>query len=269
MNGLLHRVAARAMGNAVSVRSNARLPYGGGAPIWADTSASEFADAPKHPAPRPRVPQPGGIEPGLPPRTAEQAAWGTGFGEAPPGMVSSVEHDPIDEPTPGVAALPERPSPIALRMARDTGSGDVPAGIASRSAHELIDKPAPDVVALSEQPLFVRTEAPLATRSEPPAGHGHSPRMAWVPTEPNLLMPPAADRSAVAPPIRSAMGATPQPAPWAQAGADVANEAAEVHIHIGRIDVTAVHAAPPPHRKQAPTQAPMSLDTYLARRNRS
>jgi hypothetical protein len=69
--------------------------------------------------------------------------------------------------------------------------------------------------------------------------------------------------------MRSAMAATPQPAPWAQAGADVAEEAAEVHIHIGRIDVTAVHAAPPPRRRQASTQAQMSLDTYLARRNRS
>jgi hypothetical protein len=46
MNGLLHRLAARAMGNAVSVRSNARLPYGGGAPIWADTAASAFGEAP-------------------------------------------------------------------------------------------------------------------------------------------------------------------------------------------------------------------------------
>jgi hypothetical protein len=259
MNGLLHRVAARAMGNAVSVRSNARLPYGGGAPIWADTAASEFGEAPKHSAPRPRMPQPGPIGPEMPPRTTAQAAWGTGFDETPL----------IDEPAPGVAALPERPSTIALRMARDTKSGDAPASIASRNAHELIDKPTLGVGALSEQPLLVRTEAPLATRSEPSAGHEHTPRVARVPPDPNLLMPPAADRSAFEPPMRSAMGATPQPAPWAQAGADVADEATEVHIHIGRIDVTAVHEAPPPRRRAAPSPAPMSLDTYLARRSRS
>jgi hypothetical protein len=269
MNGLLHRLAARAMGNAVSVRSNARLPYGGGAPIWADTAASEFGEAPKHPAPRPRMPQPGQIGPELPPRTAVQAAWATGPGEASPAMASRVEHDPIDEPTPGIRALPEQPPGKAVQTAWSTSSGEVPAGMASRIARESIDEPAPGVAAFSEQPLLVRTEAPLATRSEPSTGHGHRPSVAWVPTELNLLMPPAADRSAFAPPMRSAMGATPQLARWSQAGADVSEEAAEVHIHIGRIDVTAVHAAPPPRRRQASTQAPMSLDTYLARRSRS
>jgi hypothetical protein len=182
-------------------------------------------------------------------------------------MASRVEHDPIDEPTTGIAALPEQPPERAVQTAWGTSSGEVPVGMASRIAHESIDKPAPGLVALSEQPLLVRTEAPLSTPSEPPAGHGHSPRAARVPT--NLLMPPAADRSAFAPAMRSAMGATPQPARWPQAGADVADEATEVHIHIGRIDVTAVHEAPPPRRRAAPTLAPMSLDTYLARRSRS
>ena len=45
-------------------------------------------------------------------------------------------------------------------------------------------------------------------------------------------------------------------------------ETTEVHVSIGRIEVTAVHEAPPPKR-QAPTSAkPMSLDEYLARRTR-
>jgi hypothetical protein len=45
-------------------------------------------------------------------------------------------------------------------------------------------------------------------------------------------------------------------------------ETTEVHVSIGRIEVTAVHEAPPPKR-QAPTSAkPMSLDEYLARRKK-
>lgn len=41
----------------------------------------------------------------------------------------------------------------------------------------------------------------------------------------------------------------------------------EVHVTIGRIEVTAVHAPPSPKRVPAPGKKPMSLDDYLAKRN--
>jgi len=53
------------------------------------------------------------------------------------------------------------------------------------------------------------------------------------------------------------------------AGTPAADEPAEVHIHIGRIEVTAVPEAPPPRRRPAKKQAPMSLDAYLAARSRT
>lgn len=44
-------------------------------------------------------------------------------------------------------------------------------------------------------------------------------------------------------------------------------ETNEVHVHIGRIEVTAVQEAPPAKKSRArPTRKPMSLDEYLARR---
>jgi hypothetical protein len=46
-------------------------------------------------------------------------------------------------------------------------------------------------------------------------------------------------------------------------------EPSEVHIHIGRIEVTAVHEAAPPRRLPAPRPSPMSLDAYLAKRGRT
>jgi hypothetical protein len=46
-------------------------------------------------------------------------------------------------------------------------------------------------------------------------------------------------------------------------------EATEVHIHIGRIDVTTVHEAAPPRRAPAPTNSPMTLDAYFAKRGRT
>jgi hypothetical protein len=43
-------------------------------------------------------------------------------------------------------------------------------------------------------------------------------------------------------------------------------ETTEVHVHIGRIEVTAVHEAPTPKAKPSAARKPMSLDDYLARR---
>ena len=43
----------------------------------------------------------------------------------------------------------------------------------------------------------------------------------------------------------------------------------EVHVHIGRIEVTAVQSSEPRKRKAKAAQQPMSLDDYLARRQRS
>jgi hypothetical protein len=45
-------------------------------------------------------------------------------------------------------------------------------------------------------------------------------------------------------------------------------ETTEVHVSIGRIEVTAVHEAPPPKRPAPATAKPMTLDEYLARRQR-
>ena len=43
----------------------------------------------------------------------------------------------------------------------------------------------------------------------------------------------------------------------------------EVHIHIGRIDVTALHEAPRPKAKPRERTQPVSLDAYLAARSKS
>jgi hypothetical protein len=45
-------------------------------------------------------------------------------------------------------------------------------------------------------------------------------------------------------------------------------ETTEVHVSIGRIEITAMHEAPPPKRQAPATARPMTLDEYLARRGR-
>lgn len=45
-------------------------------------------------------------------------------------------------------------------------------------------------------------------------------------------------------------------------------ETTEVHVNIGRIEIAAVHAPAAPKRSQASGKQPMSLDEYLAKRQR-
>jgi hypothetical protein len=44
------------------------------------------------------------------------------------------------------------------------------------------------------------------------------------------------------------------------------SETTEVHVHIGRIEVTAVHEAAPERPRRSKVPGPMSLDEYLTRR---
>jgi hypothetical protein len=82
--------------------------------------------------------------------------------------------------------------------------------------------------------------------------------------EPSLLIPLAAPPAIAAPPITRWPGITDPAAHAAASG-----EPSEVHIHIGRIEVSAVHEAAPPRRPPAPRPLPMSLDAYLAKRGRT
>jgi hypothetical protein len=87
--------------------------------------------------------------------------------------------------------------------------------------------------------------------------------------EPSLLIPPAVPHPAAAPAI-TAPAITRWPGMTNPAAHAVANaEPSEVHIHIGRIEVTAVHEAASPRRPPVPRPPPMSLDAYLAKRGRT
>ena len=63
-------------------------------------------------------------------------------------------------------------------------------------------------------------------------------------------------------------GAAPAPAASASASASAlpAREPDEVHIHIGRIEVTAIQESRPASKPSRKGAAPLSLDDYLARR---
>jgi hypothetical protein len=85
--------------------------------------------------------------------------------------------------------------------------------------------------------------------------------------QPALLVPRPASADAPTWP-RASHRAGPAAAMAADGGRDH-DQTAEVHIHIGRIDVTAVQEAAPARRRPAAAQPTTSLDAYLARRKSS
>jgi hypothetical protein len=74
-----------------------------------------------------------------------------------------------------------------------------------------------------------------------------------------LLPPPRPAAQSALPPAANAGRVASVPA-------RAAREATEVHVTIGRIELTAVHEAPRPRREPARARGPQSLDEYLARR---
>lgn len=106
---------------------------------------------------------------------------------------------------------------------------------------------------------------PAQTSSAPPpqahASDQYATRGTSARTIPDALLPPIGQgaRSTLSSPAAASAQRTPA----------AAESATEVHVHIGRIEVTAVQApaAPRPAARGGPQ--PMSLDEYLARRERS
>jgi hypothetical protein len=256
MNGLLHRLAARAAGSAVLLRSNARLPYRGGLLNWTTTSESE------------RVTPPAAV-----PRTTHDS-------EVP--VPEPIRCDPLQR-----ADLPITVVAASLREAR-----------ASRQTDDIVRQPVNPPVAprspLAAGPSTATTprtsslevhapisaqDAPtarerLAVPVQPPIIVSLETANGAIPPTPAPLLPRTIDCTAPAPmppPViaQTIYPALASPADRQQQVKTAADETTEVHIHIGRIDVTAVHEAPPRRCKPPPQQAPMSLDAYLARRNRA
>lgn len=231
MTGLLQRLAARAAGNAWTVRSDARLPFHAIAmetaqepepPMESSARRGPVHRADPHEAPaldagvhrsrtRPPAPSPNAIEPG-----GQQAPQ-----EQPPPMVGDMLathalRAPVSTPSPAARVAPDAKVAATSTQAQDAS----PVGPAPSPATRRADPP------------------PLMPARAPEAGHASSP--------------------AQVPPTVTA---------WTAARSEATAEP-EVHIHIGRIDVTAVHETPRPRAKPRERAQPVSLDAYLAARSR-
>ena len=267
MSGLLHRLADRAAGRAPRVRSTAALPYaaealdwtGGAEPAPLSAPALDHRDAAAAPHPPSEAARPM-PDAATPLRAAEHRADATEAGRAP-----AAAEPPAAQPPPAAAAVPAAVQKVETSEPRAPRPLVRPARHPTTEADEASPEPA--------EPI------PAAAAGAPPPGP--PPRRRSIPGEPGA---PAAARGVpptrFAPPRRlmpaapvvvevGPMGTTASGfvAPLASVGHRAGDAANEVHVHIGRIEVTAVRE--PPARRPNPEAAPLqSLDAYLATRSR-
>jgi hypothetical protein len=256
MKGLLHRLAARATGTTIQVHSDARLPFGGVGQRLDDTAGDVDAQqrltvhdetaqlsrtgttrsAAREPTPSPTIPQ-------------SQSVQSAPLARADADASSSV-----------VAAFDAQFANTAVpaRLIKEASVAAPREGI-SRATAQLI-KEASDAApreGVSRSALHSASSNPSTTLAKSSAAASDI-------GEPSSLMPPLADRSPG--PSGTTPAALRQLALQGPSShAAVTEEPNEVYIHIGRIEITAVHEAAAPRRRRESAPA-MTLDAYLAKR---
>lgn len=245
MSGHLQRLAARAMGRTRPLHTLGTLPLAG-------PETSPIADDAAMPEAIGRMPpavHSGRIQASVPPLAELQA----------PGEIESARVTERPQATTNTlteqAAPPasqERATPLAtaLHVSRDetTLSRDGPEPLLPRVS------PEPAVT----EPMSLQG-APQDLSEPPDERDSFS-----GPAAPPRLMPRVAPKS-IQPTLHAALG-SPSARPGDHRLPETVEETTEVHVNIGRIEVTAVQEAPA--QKPAPRrrQQPMSLDEYLSRR---
>jgi hypothetical protein len=195
--------------------------------------------------------------------------------DAPPRQDPAVAPGGRREPATRTAARPDLPSsraPVASatkaskpvgadpgtaafgpRLNPHQDSAAMPSATAQHLTQLLPDVPAADTAQQARVPT------PLSSQPAPgaaAAAAGSDP-LAWA--EPTRLVAPRTPAEAVPmPSMRPFPSAVP-----------AAAEATEVHVHIGRIEVTALHEPPAPRRPAPARAAPVSLQAYLATKGKA
>jgi hypothetical protein len=240
MKGLLHRLAERAAGSATLLRPNTRAGYGAtatelGADMAGGLSAGQSA-----------VPTALADQAALSkqrPHTNEAAVAMASSRDDPAPLVSREAVSPVQSTVGdiGATSLRTEAAPPSVQVASAGPHAQMPSrGI--ETAPTAVPRQA-DV-----EPEILVVSRVGSTHVDAAASHRNEP-------QPTRLLPLAATT-----PPRTVASAIPAQRPGAT------DDSTEVHIHIGRIDVTAVHEPPPRRRAPVTGNAPMSLDAYLAKR---
>ncbi len=157
---------------------------------------------------------------------------------------------PEPRPTEQAALVKAGPEQAVPPRARSLAAAVPPDGPQPAAAAPAPDARADTVAAIAPMASLRTSDRP---RSPPPLRS----------EEPAPLLPPRSSTSDRAAPqaLRGATGLAIRPAAHGGAGQET-----EVHIHIGRIDVTALQEAPRPKARPRERAQPVSLDAYLAGR---
>ena len=275
---LLHRLTAQALGVARPVRPLARLPFFAAPALRAEQIERTMPAAGSPPAVAPRgwrdqkqTPGPAmETRPPAPDGGRDAHQWRQN-GTGPKPMVAGdlVRQAPqlvgdeaprVDPPGPAPTSLNTAPRP-ASPLGRDGATHLAPSVAATVDGH-----PGPHAVL----PSAAAPEAP--GRRAPRAGPGIPP-VAALPsdlgtTAPHvleaLLSPQRPEASAS--PAKGAKYPTVMSGDRQRLGSNGVEEITEVHVSIGRIEVS-VPVQPDPHPARPPARPPtMSLDDYLARK---
>lgn len=267
MTGFLHRLAARAMGATDSVRSSIGTGLGA-MPDAVDAIARAMPD-PVSDSAAGSATRPGTAVPDLDRFAPHQRRTVSGLDIAPLERVAEAGQGAAPQPR----RHAEMPAAIVEKSARERHL-EARAGVDAmpmaegRSAAPMTTDP----VRTAPAPLLPRVEpagrrSASATTDENRAAAEplhHEFEAAGVPGSQELLVPVAAMPPLSSRPPEVPRRRTDQPGDSAPSGAD--DGIAEVHISIGRIEVTALHEAPAAKSTPRRRQPPMSLDDYLARR---
>ncbi len=262
MTGFLQRLAQRANGSARTVRVASGMRFAP-EPIERGAPMQEDALAPEASMPR----QPAGPTAGSPIGTPPGAGLGR-FSDPVFTPADARRQQATEAPRHGQATTTlSTPAPL-LAPADETGVTRSPA----RAARAKASLPNPRTPAPVD-------DAPTARGAPPRTGDPATPRPDATPAATSPESSPASSTAAapawpqveplLAPTIRMRWPASAaQPSLAHRPGhSGQADTTTEVHVSIGRIEVTAIHEpAAPAQRPAARRKAPVSLDEYLARR---
>ncbi len=240
MNGFLHRLAVQAIGNTNTLRSAARTPY---APpflpvnrIEPDRQAATLDTIDNE---RQHMGNSGAVRDPVPSQEQHQVNAYAEIGAQPR------DHE-VAPSSPEILVVK---SDTGLHIKPDRSSG-LPSSAKTMLRQSNTEKSITDEPPVLAEGIEMRVpgnDSATLTDSNYP-----SPLLPLK----NAARPSALNASAAA--QRGEHGGSGQ-----QGQVD---EITEVHVSIGRIEVTAVHESPPPKRQAPALAKPLSLDEYLARR---
>ena len=150
---------------------------------------------------------------------------------------------PMPPPEPPASISPARDAAQAIRKAPERGTPVL--------EPRVDEAPRRAINAASEVPLAPIRESVLEPAAPAPVAAAEAPLAGLGAVSPTIATPRAAVRR-----TREGRHAPDPPPP-------------DVHIHIGRIELTAVSEPPAPPRSSKPAKKPMSLDEYLQHRSGS